>query len=844
MALEHDPTKGFLHGVRVLQYTDEQGDYTGKLLQGLGADVVMVEPPGGSPSRRIGPFADDDPTAENSLFHWHYNVGKRSVVLDLTTPAGKESFKRLAAASDVLLESMPPGQMADLGLAYDDLKDSAPGLVYASISPFGQTGPWRDYKSSDLVHLALGGEMNYTRYGPRLDGTYDTPPIAGQMWQSFHFAGDYAVHAILAALTHRMDSGRGQQIDVSIHHVMSNSTETDFPSWLYQHLDIAPQTSVAMQASPTREGRYAVATALAGMGWGPTWNDVVGFLREFDMVDDLDDAKYEDPAYRMSPDVQQHLAEVLNRVTAATPMEEIWHAGQRHGLLWAAVRKPEENLTDAHWLARDTFGEVDHPELGRTLTYPVSRWYSPEVPWQAGTRAPRIGEHTDEVIKEAGAARQLLEPVPNRPAPNLKPVAREYPLTGMRMLDLTQLLATAGGTKVLSSFGVECIRVEWKNRLDLRMNQQVTPPPGAPAFSPNRGGYFNDINSGRMGISLNMRTDKGKEIFRELLRTSDLIGEGYRPGTMEKFGLGYEDMKKIRPDIVYVQQPGFGKAGPYQGYGSIGPVANAIAGITDMSGLPEPYMPRGWLYSFMDFGGAYNMAMAMLCGLYYKRLTGKGIYIDSSQIEPGIHYTGTAILDYQVNGRPYSRTGNRSPYLAAAPHGAYPCAGPASSGAAGGQRWLAVSCYTDTQWQALVRLMGDPEWARDPRFATLEARYKNQDALDEQFSGWTRTLDGYELMDSLQGAGIPAGVCQTIQERFDRDPQLAHLGWLTDLPHSEIGTYGIRSFHSSLSLTPGHPGGVTERGAPCYGEDNDYVYGTLLGMSESEIEKLKAEDVI
>lgn len=840
----YEPQQGFLNGVRVLQLTDEKGDFAGKVLAGLGAEVIMVEPRGGSPSRRIGPFADDEPGPENSLFHWHYNVGKRSIALDLDDAADRETFRQLALRADVLLESMPPGYLDGLGLGYDNLKADAPGLIVASISPFGQTGPWRDRKAGDLVHLALGGEMNYTRYAPKLDGSYDTPPIAGQMWQSYHFTGDWTVHAILASLLWRMSSGKGQHIDAAIHQVMSVATEIDFPAWVYSKEAIRPQEQGQLRFTVTKDGRWVLSTPSTDGTFGVDFEANVRFLKDYDATVDLEEEKYRDKAFRAQPEVGRHAADLINRVTSAMPMEEAWHAGQKHGHLWAAIRKAEENLTDRHWASRATFGKVEHPERGASYTYPVSRWLTPDAPWQAGGRAPRIDEHGAQIRRELGApAPEKASPVSVPATPKVRPLDRQAPLAGTRMLDLTQLLATAGGTRILSGFGVEAIRVEWKNRPDLRYFAQPPAPAGTPPHM-NKGGYFNDINAGRLGVSLNMTTDKGKELFRRLLAMSDLVAEGYRPGAMEKFGLGYEAMKAIKSDIVYVQQSGFGKQGVYDGYGAVGPVANAISGITEMSGLPEPYPPRGWLYSFMDFGGAFNSAMAMLAGLYYRKMTGKGIYIDSSQIEPGIYFTGTAILDYQVNGRRYARSGNRSPNLAAAPHGAYPCNGPASPGAAGAERWIAISCFDEVQWQALAGVMGNPEWARAAEFSTLKARLRHQDALDAQLGAWTRGHDAFELMERLQAAGVPAGVVQTVQERIDRDPQLRHLGWTKDLPHSEMGTYPVKAFTVGLSATPGDPGGVTQRGAPCYGEDNDYVYGELLGLSTGDRQTLQAEGVI
>lgn len=843
MASTYNPLKGFLNGIRVLQYTDEKGDYAGKLLAGLGADVVMVEPPGGSPSRRLGPFYHDEPGIENSLFHWHYNVGKRGMVLDITESTGRDQFRQLAALSDVVLESMRPGYLAGLGLGYEQLKRANPGLVMAAITPFGQSGPWRDLKASDLVQLALGGEMNYTRYPPQADGTFDTPPIAGQMWQAYHLTGDHAAHAILAALIFRMTSGQGQFIDVPIHQVCSVTTEHDLPTYVYAKGAVA---RFGFRFIRSKDGRFVLAGF--GDGNGAGFAGLLRLLKELGGADDLEDPKYQEQAYRATPDVVRHIAQVTERAVGAMTMEEAWHKGQQARMLWAAIRKPEENLVDRHWAARSTFAEIEHPELERSFTYPVARWESAEAPWQAGPRAPRVGEHTAEVLREAArGVKETLKPVDLRPAvAYVNRSGRKLPLEGVRILDLTWLLASAGGPKILSSFGAECIRIEWKGRFDtVRFRPAMSPP--APAGSPpsvNRSGYFNDTNAGRMGISLNMNSPKGKEIFRQLVGISDVVVEGFRPGQMEKWGFGYESLKKIKSDIVYVQQSGFGEKGPYEGYGSVGPVANGIAGLTDMSGLPDPYPPLGWLYSFMDFGGAYNCALALLSGIYYKRMTGKGIYIDSSQIEPGVYYTGTAILDYQVNGREYSRTGNRSPSAPAAPHGAYRCKGPQSIGAAGAERWVAIACFTDDEWKGLCKAMGDPAWTRDPRFATLSGRCQSQDALDAYVNKWTESFDAYALMDLLQSAGVPAGVCQTAQERVERDPQLKHLGWLTELPHSELGTYPIKTFPAHLSLTPAYQGGPIGRAAPCYGEDNLYVYGSLLSKSEEEIKLLQAGDVI
>src|SRR4029453_5208960 len=313
------------------------------------------------------------------------------------------------------------------------------------------------------------------------------------------------------------------------------------------------------------------------------------------------------------------------------------------------------------------------------------------------------------------------------------------PLEGVRVADLTWLLAGGGGPRLLASLGAEIIRIEWKDRLDfLRYMPPFAPSKGErteeagalemtglskdSAKSVNRAGFFNDVNAGKRGISLNMGHPKGRELFKRLVGISDVVVGAFTAETMRKWGLGYEELKAIKNDIIYIQQPGWGYKGPYVKFVSYGPIAQAASGLTEQSGLPAPYPPAGWGFSYMDWSGAYYCALTMLCAIYYKKRTGKGQYIDCSQVEPGIYMTGSAVLDYMTNGRHYQRSGNRSPYKPAAPHGAYRCAGE--------DRWLAIAVTNEEEWKGFVREGGRSGWAPQREFATLSARLQNQDALN------------------------------------------------------------------------------------------------------------------
>jgi crotonobetainyl-CoA:carnitine CoA-transferase CaiB-like acyl-CoA transferase len=428
----------------------------------------------------------------------------------------------------------------------------------------------------------------------------------------------------------------------------------------------------------------------------------------------------------------------------------------------------------------------------------------------------------------------------------LSPRGKPFPLHGIRILDFTWFLASAGGTRFLSAFGAESIKVELKSHPDTRMaamapvggraarEKATAPLPGV--TDPDMGGQFNNKNPGKRGISLNVRHPKGLAIARRLVALSDIVAEGFSPGVLDSWGLGYEALRAIKPDIIYVQQSGMGAKGTYGRFRTVGPIANSFSGLSEMSGLPEPAMPAGWGYSYLDWMGAYSFALAMLSGLFHRARTGEGQWIDASQSEVGLFISGTTILDWSANGRIWSRYGNRSPFKPAAPHGAYPCLGE--------DRWLAIACFTEAEWRALVEVAGHPEWAEDGRFRDLPARRRHQDALDGLVGEWTRSQDGYEAMLRLQGAGVPAGVCQTAEDRCDHDPQLAELAWLTEVTGTKIGRWPIAEVPVKMSASPAYIGGRLDRGAPCYGEDNDYVYGELLGMSPSEIKDLAADGVI
>jgi crotonobetainyl-CoA:carnitine CoA-transferase CaiB-like acyl-CoA transferase len=857
MATEADrPLKpGLFAGIRVIETADELGEYCGLIFAGLGAEVIKIEPPEGSPSRLIGPFYGDEPDVEKSLHFWAYNRGKKSVC-----PTSKEEVLRLVAGADILLDSTGGQGLAAFGIT-GKLDESYPRLITARLTPFGDTGPWKDFKGSDLIHLALGGIMMNCGYDASPEG-YDLPPIAPQLWHAYHIAGEQLATAIAAALLHRNRTGEGQDVSVAVHEAVSKNTELDLMSWIMRRAPLFRQTARHAVEHPnrtpnvsnTKDGRWI-------MSWGVSAKDkskLVPFLDRYGMAADLkppdasaDLTARSIPGSAASDEESNHTQDVIQRFVRSYRYQDVpWREAQETGLLWAPVRKPHENAGDPHWEARNTFTDVPHPELGRSFRYPTSKWLSTATDWQPGRHAPFIGEHTAEVL----AASQAWQPLAERPfaavkadaPPRLSPRGKPFPLQGVRIFDFSWFLASAGGTRFLASLGAESFKVEWKDNPDTRLAamapiggraaRAVATAPLQGVTDPDMGGQFNNKNAGKRGLSLNIRHPKGLAIAKDLIRQSDIVAEGFSPGVLERLGLGYDVLKSIRPDIIYIQQSGMGSRGLYGRFRTVGPVAASFAGTTDMSGLAEPAMPAGWGYSYLDWAGAYGFALAILGALYHRDRTGEGQWIDSSQCEAGIFQTAVPILDWSANERPWTRIGNRSPYKPAAPHGAYRCLG--------ADRWIAIACFDEAEWQAFTEVASLQGLQADPRFATLADRLKHQDALDEAVEAWTRTCDAYEAMMRLQAAGVPAGVCQTAENRCDHDPQLAALDWLTEVTGTKIGRWPVPEFPVKLSRTPAYAGGPIDRGAPCYGEDNVHILTTLLGFSAAEVQRLAEEGVI
>jgi len=388
-------------------------------------------------------------------------------------------------------------------------------------------------------------------------------------------------------------------------------------------------------------------------------------------------------------------------------------------------------------------------------------------------------------------------------------------LEDVKVADFTWVVAGPLCVRVLADYGARVVHVETGTRLD---PIRYTPPYRDNIPGTNRGGYFHNYNSNKYGITLNMKHPSASEIVRRLVSWADIVAENFNPGVMERLGLGYEELRETKPDIIMISLGSKGQTGPQAQLPAFGAHLAALSGFTAITGWPDRDPPVIF-GAYTDSIAARFGAATLLAALDYRRRTGKGQYIDLSQSEAGIQFLAPYLLDYDANGRGLERNGNRD--QSTAPHGAYRCLGE--------DRWCAIAAFTDAEWDAMCRVMGDPSWSKEERFATFLGRKKNEEELDRLMEEWTINYSAEEVMFKMQGAGVSAGVVETAED-LHRDPQLKARHHLWTLKHQEIGDSTYDSMGSNLSKTPAE----LNKAAHTLGEDNYHVYTQILGFSDEE----------
>jgi len=389
-------------------------------------------------------------------------------------------------------------------------------------------------------------------------------------------------------------------------------------------------------------------------------------------------------------------------------------------------------------------------------------------------------------------------------------------LRELRVLDFTWVLAGPYATRILADFGAEVIKVQ----------SQKT----ARGAELNTTGYFNTWNRNKLSITLDLSRPEGRELALKLVGVSDVVMENFTPRVMPNWGLGYENLERVKPDLIMVSMSGTGQAGPWKDLVAFGPTIQALSGITYLTSF-TPDSPVGLGYSYADHVAGLFAALAVLAALEYRDRTGEGQYIDISEYEAMCALLGPAIMDYSVNHNPVTPQGNLPDYTLAAPYGCYRCLGD--------DEWCVIAAFTDEEWHNLCRVIGNPPWTKEVRFSTLWQRRQHIEELNKLLERWTSQHSPEEVMSLLQGVGIPAGVVKDAHELAE-DPQLAARGFFVQALHPVLGKTNFDGTPIRLSRTPAK----FRRAAPLLGQDNRYVFQELLGMGKQELAKYIKDGVI
>jgi crotonobetainyl-CoA:carnitine CoA-transferase CaiB-like acyl-CoA transferase len=717
---------------RVLDLTDEGALICGQILGDLGADVILVEPPGGVNARNIGPFCGDQHNLDRSLNFWALNRNKRSVTIDLETAAGRENLPQLVKTADILVESFAPRYLDQLGLGYRALAEINPGLIVISITPFGQQGPKAKWAATDLTVTAASGALLIT-------GDEDRPPVVTSVPQAYLHAGVEAATGALIALSARQRDGLGQHIDVSAQTAMMMATQfyvlatgwNDYPAARMGggvKLGKIPLRFIY----PCKDG-YVSITFVFGAVIGPMTRRLFEWIHERGFCDeatrDKDWITYAQLLMNGREPLEEfsRCTDCIERFTLSQTKAELFEEALRRRVLLVPVSNTADMVHSEQLKVREYWTKLEHPELGQEVAYPGPLAKFSETPIRYRRRPPMLGEHTKEIIGGRQVATPPVEPVAARGLPS------GGALDGLKVLDFTWAYAGPGATRYLADYGATVVRVESSKKLDTY--RTVGP------FKDGRAGIersagFSNANMGKYDLSLNLSVSEAREMALRLVKWADVVIENFSPRVMRAWGLDYESLRKIKPDLIMLSSCLSGQTGPaamLAGYGTMGAV---MAGFGELTGWPDrpPAAPYG---AYTDYVAPKFTAAALLSAVDHKRRTGQGQYIDLSQAECSMHLLSPAVLDYTVNGRIQTRMGNALADYA--PSGVYPCVGT--------DRWVALAAPTDEVWRALSQASARG-WSEDQRFTTAGARLEHREALDAAIGGWTATFQP----DALGGA--------------------------------------------------------------------------------------------
>ncbi len=804
----HDPTSQALAGIRVLDLAGTvAAAYCGKLFADYGADVLLVEPSEGFPTRRLAPFAADVKGPEAGGMHAYLSANKRSAVLS--------DISRLPdLAKDVTLV-IDNGVGDDRPLSLSPLAEVSPQAVLTSITWFGQHGPYSRFAGSDGVCQALTGQM-------KVLGRPDEPPLIPSGYQAQITAGLTAFNASLAqVLARALGNAQGPaHLDVSIFE--SNLCFTEVGGVRGYNGNPPPKRLEVNRFPPT----YPLGVYPCKDGWlGVTvltpsqWKSFCKLL-DFEHLADVE--KYQETLGRLD-DAEELEALITSRLKDRSA-DELFHKGQGMRIPLTIVPTMEQVFNVDQYASRGAFVEVSHPDLG-AIQAPATPFRLFATPAKPGGQVSRLGADTEAVLSEHPASAGCLPRKPGAKHPADAGCSergrRATYLKGLRIVDLSMGWAGPLCTRHLADLGAEVIKVESCTRFDWWRGWEATQDwidrNGAETHEP-----FNTMNRNKFDVTLDLLTDRGRDLLLKLVAISDAVVENSTAGVLPKLNLSYEVFKQAKPNIVMASMKAFGSDGPWRTYRAYGSTMEQASGLPHLSGAPE-WGPTMVHIALGDAVGGLNGLAGLLVALRHLKKTGEGQFLEMSQVECLFPMAAHGMVEQSLTGRSPERLGNRSRHFA--PHGVYRCQGD--------DAWVVIQVQDEGQWEALRVLLGLNG------FRDLDDRLSRNDELDGAINAWTQQRSAHQAMTALQQDGVPAAEVRSVAE-LTNDPQLKARAFWKLMDRAHVGEQPNPGAPYRLSSEPLE----IEWPSPTLGQHNHEVLVDRLGLSEDELSELKREGII
>jgi crotonobetainyl-CoA:carnitine CoA-transferase CaiB-like acyl-CoA transferase len=791
-----------LTGIRIVELAESvAGEYCGKLLADFGAEVIKIERPNrGSPTRAMAPIIGDGGGPERSALFAYLNTNKRSVVLDVTSAAEIEKLHQIIAMADAVVDDHA-GSWADAaGLSAADIARRHPAAVFCSITPYGGGAPpeFQNAKSFNVFNASGWGYHTPSHADPA------KPPLKGPgRFLADYEAGLDAALCTAAAVFWHLHSGRGESIDVSQQAVLASRADCVLGRFITG--EVAPENTRDDydQQGPASFFACADGFVYLYMTSRNHWIALKRLMGQPDWLDAFDDDWLE---FSVTPKkvatFQSGFATWVAGLTKDAAAEE----AQRLGVPLVPVKSAADLKDSPQYRHRGFFQNVTHPVLG-SAAYPGVPYLMSASPARITTAAPALGQHTAEVLDGIGTPRLA----PTLKSAQLKPpkVLRGGPLQGVRVIELTKVWAGPYAGKLLAFLGAEVIKVESSGNPDEMRAYGGTDINHAP--------YFLSINAEVLSVELDIKSAAGTDRLRDLIAHSDIVINNLRPGAMERLGLGYQQLKSSKRDIISVSIKMWGNDGPLGYQTGYAPCFAALAGLASLVGYPGgPPLGTSMRYGDSTVGAA--AAFAAVAALLHRDVSGEGQFVDVSAVETLSSMIGDSLLEQDLTGKHVVPDGNRHRDLA--PHNCYPC----SDG-----NWISIAVADDMQWQALCDVLGAAALADDARYAGMPDRLEHTDALDSDLARFTVGHDAGQLAQRLRSAGVPSSKSATsldmISDQLLWDRELYR--FVSD--HRE----GQRPIVAAPWRMSGAPAQIA-RGAPDLGEHNDYVLNEILRPHATE----------